>query len=322
MDNKTEVEIMQSWSRKTDPLVSICCTTFNHESYIEDAIKSFLMQETSFPFEILIRDDCSTDKTTTIIKQYQKKYPNIIFPTYEKENTFSQGIKPMPVLFKKARGEYLALCEGDDYWIDRDKIQIQFEEMENMKNINFCFHSAFLHKNNKLLKNPSWDFNKKQIIPIEKVLSCTGSFSPTSSYFIRKEVLCHLPEWFYSTAPVGDIFLEIFGSLNNGALYIDKPMSVYRVNAKGSWSRKYIYSSNFYLSHWKYMLKSFEYLSKEIDYDLSLKISKCYYHISINKLLNKNIRSFVKNIKISWLYYPRMSIYQSFLYYLSKPLNL
>ena len=112
---RTEAEIIATWkSDSNNPVVSICCTTYNHESYVENAIEGFLIQETDFPFEILIRDDFSTDKTAKIVKQYVERYPQLIKPILEKENTFSKGVKPLLQLYKIAKGEYIAICEGDD----------------------------------------------------------------------------------------------------------------------------------------------------------------------------------------------------------------
>ncbi len=114
------------------PLVSISCITFNHAPYIREALESFLMQETDFPFEILIHDDCSTDGTDLIIKEYSERFPNIIKPLYESGNQYSQG-KPIGSLvwnIPRAKGKYIALCEGDDYWCDPLKLQKQVDFLE------------------------------------------------------------------------------------------------------------------------------------------------------------------------------------------------
>ena len=112
-------------------IVSICCATYNHQKYIRDAIEGFLMQKTTFPFEILIHDDASTDGTADIIREYEAKYPDIIKPIYQRENQYSKGIKISQVYqFPRAQGKYIALCEGDDYWIDPLKLQKQVDYME------------------------------------------------------------------------------------------------------------------------------------------------------------------------------------------------
>jgi glycosyltransferase involved in cell wall biosynthesis len=101
-----------------DPLVSICCITYNHEPYIRDAIEGFLMQKTDFPVEILIFDDASQDRTQEIIKEYASKNENII-TFLQTENQWSKGKDGLiDWLFPSAKGKYIALCEGDDYWID------------------------------------------------------------------------------------------------------------------------------------------------------------------------------------------------------------
>lgn len=132
MINISEKEIMQSWDWGKGILVSIDCSTFNHENFISQALDSFLMQKTTFPFEIIVHDDASTDKTPEIIKEYEKKFPNLFVCIYQKENQFSKkGINIWAdITFPKARGKYIALCEGDDYWTDPYKLQKQVDFLE------------------------------------------------------------------------------------------------------------------------------------------------------------------------------------------------
>ena len=141
---RSEDEIIKSWKNNlTNPLVSICCTSYNHEKFIEKNLEGFLIQETSFPFEILVYDDASTDKTVNIIKEYVTKYPNLIKPIYQKENKYSQGIQTMVEYnIFRAKGTYIAFCEGDDYWIDPYKLKIQIEEMKKYPNLDMSFHPA------------------------------------------------------------------------------------------------------------------------------------------------------------------------------------
>jgi|BioPla2DNA2_1021312.scaffolds.fasta_scaffold31367_2 glycosyltransferase involved in cell wall biosynthesis len=116
---------------KNPVLLSICCITYNHENYISQAIEGFLAQKTSFNFEIIIHDDASTDATASIVKKYEQEHPNLIKAIYQKENQYSQGIKPWPnFVFPIARGKYIALCEGDDYWTDPYKLQKQVDFLE------------------------------------------------------------------------------------------------------------------------------------------------------------------------------------------------
>ena len=112
-------------------MVSICCISYNHENYIREAIESFLMQKTNFKYEIIIYDDASPDNTSTIIREYANKYKDIIKPIYQKENQYSKGVIVSQITYKKAKGKYIILCEGDDYWTDCNKLQKQFDFLEN-----------------------------------------------------------------------------------------------------------------------------------------------------------------------------------------------
>lgn len=115
--------ISQHWGKDTIPLVSISCITYNHDNYIREAIEGFLMQKTTFPVEILIHDDASTDNTATIIKEYEIKYPQLIKPIYQTENQYSKKDGTIGRIQRgRARGKYYATCEGDDYWTDPLKL--------------------------------------------------------------------------------------------------------------------------------------------------------------------------------------------------------
>lgn len=111
----------------TLPLVSICCITYNHVKYIRDALEGFLMQKTAFPIEVLIHDDASTDGTADIIRQYETEYTDIIKPIYQQKNRYSRGLPVLTLNYERVQGKYIALCEGDDCWIDENKLQIQFD---------------------------------------------------------------------------------------------------------------------------------------------------------------------------------------------------
>ena len=113
-------------------VVSISCITYNHAPYIRQCLDGFMMQQTSFAFEVLIHDDASTDGTTEIIKEYESKYPDIIKPIYEEENQWVKGRRGSAVFnFPRAKGKYIAMCEGDDYWTDPLKLQKQVDFLEN-----------------------------------------------------------------------------------------------------------------------------------------------------------------------------------------------
>lgn len=113
------------------PLVSILCLAYNHEKYIRQALDGFVSQKTDFCFEVIIHDDASTDATAEIIREYERRYPQIIRPIYQKENQYRKGVNIGDTyLYPKVRGKYIAECEGDDYWVDPCKLQKQIDFLE------------------------------------------------------------------------------------------------------------------------------------------------------------------------------------------------
>ena len=119
-----------------NPLVSVVCTTYNHEAYIRQCLDGFIMQKTDFPFEIIVHDDASTDSTVSIIKEYEDKYPNLFNNIYRTENWFSQKKNIWGYLFtEKARGKYIALCDGDDYWTDPLKYKNKLISLKRIKKL-------------------------------------------------------------------------------------------------------------------------------------------------------------------------------------------
>lgn len=123
------------------PLVSICCTTYNHVNYIRQCLDGFVMQKTNFFVEVLIYDDASTDGTQSIIREYEAKFPHLIKPIYQTENQYSKGVKvTLRYNYPRMRGKYIALCEGDDYWTDPYKLQKQVDFLEKHPDYVMCSH--------------------------------------------------------------------------------------------------------------------------------------------------------------------------------------
>ena len=130
-----------------EPLVSICTTTYQHRRYIRQTLDSFLNQKTDFPFEILVHDDCSSDGTVEILEEYARRYPDVVCPVFEKENQYSRGVPINETFnFPRARGKYIALCEGDDFWCDDGKLQAQADYMESHPDCTFCFTNGSWRK--------------------------------------------------------------------------------------------------------------------------------------------------------------------------------
>lgn len=233
----SEDEIKKYWKYTDKVYISCVCITFNQKGYIRDAIDSFLAQETEYRFEIIIHDDVSTDGTRDILLEYNNKYPSIIKLILQDENQYKLGKKITPIAVSYANGEYIAACEGDDFWIDKHKLQKQIIELENNKNINLVISKAI----SLYPDSTTSDFcdlgSKRKIIPFEEcILGPPKDFFPTASFFLRKKIFDELPDWFYTDAPVGDYYIQLFAAKYNGVIYLPEATTVYRRDAIGSWS--------------------------------------------------------------------------------------
>lgn len=124
-----------------DIMVSVCCLAYNHEKYIRQTLDGFVNQKTNFKYEVLIHDDASTDRTADIIREYERKYPDIIKPIYQTENQYIRRIGiSQTYIYPRTRGKYLAFCEGDDYWTDENKLQKQVDLLESNPQYIACVH--------------------------------------------------------------------------------------------------------------------------------------------------------------------------------------
>lgn len=183
----TQEQIMQNWNGEI-PLVSISCITYNHEPYIVQALNGFLMQKTSFPFEVLVHDDASTDRTADIIREYEKKFPKLIKPIYQKENQYSKGFTSVTATWNvpRAQGKYIALCEGDDYWIDENKLQMQVDFLEKNPEYTMCFHNAIEHYEDGSV--PDKEFSQVENRDYSGIEFFKHWIVPTASVIYKKEI--------------------------------------------------------------------------------------------------------------------------------------
>lgn len=223
---------------QNDILVSVVCNAYNHGNYIRDALEGFVSQKTDFKFEVLVHDDASTDNTADIIREYEAKYPDIIKPIYQTENQYSKGIRPAKVYqYPRAKGKYIALCEGDDYWTDELKLQKQVEALSSHPEIDICTHSTKViwADTGKLCRYIS-PANENTVISTEKVIYGEGDFVATNSILAKREMFTQPLR--FRQAFTYDYTLQIQGSLNGGMLFLDDCMSVYRFMSVGSWSSK------------------------------------------------------------------------------------
>lgn len=178
----------RSWS---SPKVVIKCITYNHEAYIRDALEGFVMQQTNFPFIAIVHDDASTDGTSSIIREYAKKYPHIIKPIYETENQYSKRDgtldRIMSHAVKASGAPYVAVCEGDDYWTDPLKLQKQVDFLDNHPDYSMVFARA------RCLYDTGLSNDIYPMIPIESreytSLELYHNIVPTPTILYRIEAL-------------------------------------------------------------------------------------------------------------------------------------
>lgn len=254
-------------------LVSISCVTYNHEKFIADAIDSFLMQKTNFNFEILIHDDASTDRTTEIIREYEEKYPHLIKPVYQTENQYSKGGSGNKVNFNRAKGKYIALCEGDDYWTDTYKLQKQVDYMENHPECSLCVHGGYVvsadEKKITMLNRPS---KGNKTFTVSEVIEGGGALFLTNSMLFPLEFGKNRPT-FLENSPVGDYTRVINLSLLGTVFCIDEYMSAYRVGDEGSWTAKNLSDTEKKKKHYAEIAKILEEINEytELQYDDVIK---------------------------------------------------
>ncbi len=239
------------------PLVSVLCAAYNHEKYIEDALKGFVNQETNFPFEVIVHDDASTDNTAEIIKEYEKKYPEIIKPIYQKENQYSRNVRiTKDILLPNAKGKYVALCEGDDFWIDKQKLQKQVNYMENNPDCNLTIHPANIITNEKIVQQTRyWD--KEVNLRVEFIIDKGGGggiIIPTASMVVKRDIAVQWPKW-RVTADIGDYPLQILSALTGTVHYLPDVMCCYRQGHAGSWTSRRSGNKEYLASHVLKMIK-------------------------------------------------------------------
>ena len=220
------------------PLVSICSITYNHAPYIRQCLDGFLMQETNFKYEIIIHDDASTDGTTEIIKEYAEKYPDLITPIFQSENQYSKGLRGFyaKFVFPRAKGKYIALCEGDDYWTDPLKLQKQVDFLEANPEYVMCTHHFCTYNQENGDFGEDWNLN------------FTEDFTFDLDFFIKRDCwitqpltllfrLCSLNLCEYSQYPNAKDVTLIYHILKKGkGIFFKDNMGIYRCHYGGIWS--------------------------------------------------------------------------------------
>jgi glycosyltransferase involved in cell wall biosynthesis len=217
---------------------SVSIVTYNHEHYIARAIDSVLMQQTDFDFEILIGEDDSPDSTRSIVQQYARRYPDRI-RLFLHDRTHVLSIHGCPTgrrnllnNLTQARGKYVALLDGDDYWTDPGKLQKQVDFMETHADFSICFHNMqVVYADGQKAPHPS-NMNQKETSTIQDLFA--GNFIYTASCLFRNGLIKDFPDWFLAVMP-GDFPLFILLAQHGPIQYLDEIMGVYRVHTGSVW---------------------------------------------------------------------------------------
>ncbi len=218
------------------PIVSILCDTFNHEKFITETLEGFLSQKTTFPFEIIVHDDASTDNTASIVTEFAQKYPLIIKTVLQKENQYSQKINFWSdITFPMAQGKYIALCEGDDYWINELKLQKQVDFLESNLDYAITWTDFLTKKESELIPN---DFSNT--LPAVYTIDFDTLFQPYCTYTLtslfRKEAVDPLD---YKKFKYGkDNTLYALALCNGKGAFLNFQGAVYRWHSGGVYSLK------------------------------------------------------------------------------------
>lgn len=216
--------------------VSVICITYNHAKYIHQSLDSIFSQKTDFEFEVIVHDDCSTDETCNILRKYEAEHKNLRV-IYETENQYSKGIRIMPAMIKMARGEYVALCETDDYFTNCYKLQRQVDALDRCGDAIACIHAAQRVDeagNNKGVRKP---FAAKEIMKTADIIKSIGRNYALNSLMFRKYAMEDLGALYYQCS-VGDIPYALHLGMKGSFIYIDEIMSAYRMGSQGSWTNR------------------------------------------------------------------------------------
>ena len=254
-------------------MVSVICTAYNQEKYIEDALKGFVMQKTNFPFEVLISDDASTDGTADIIRRYEKEYPDIFKPVYFTENQYSKGNSPYITLFSRVQGKYIAICEGDDYWTSENKLQKQFDALETHTECDMSAHSALMVRaSDRKIIGKVEPMQEDGILSMEKVILGGGNFIATNSLFYRAE-LQKKPARFATKYTI-DYAIQMHGAMRGGICYLAENMSSYRRGAESSWTLYMEKNQDVMIKHLRMMLDMLDMADEDTEHRFSESFSQ------------------------------------------------
>lgn len=226
------------------PLVSVCIITYRHARYIRQCVESALAQKTDFPFEIVIGEDESDDGTREICQQLAAAHPDRIQLVLNRRADVvhvdgrPRGTHNLMAALAATRGEFIALCEGDDYWTDTQKLALQISYLRANTDCTGCFHEASLVDQDGRETQP--EFFKPQVATTRNKYdrrACIGdllSKYATCSLMFRRDAFPEPPAWYLRRS--SDFFFDLVLTRHGSLGFIDRRMAAYRRHSGGVWS--------------------------------------------------------------------------------------
>lgn len=299
---------------KKDIVVSICCITFNHASFIRECLEGFFMQKCDFEYEILIHDDASTDGTQEIIKEYQEKFPQIIKPIFQTENQYSKGNRSINSKFNfpRAKGKYIAICEGDDYWTDPLKLQKQVDFLEKYIDFGSCFtlYQRYFEDENRLEEYtlPSLKLIDKKlngyVITIDNFME--NWYTQLLTILVRKDLLNSIDILKYNYKYGSDNHLIYHHLKEKKSICLNLLTGVYRKHKNGVYSgisEKKNFENNFLIYEELYLNNFDDLRLKNLSFHFLFLLFKSYQLIDLFDFYNK-IQMDEAKIQL-FFYYPK-----------------
>jgi glycosyltransferase involved in cell wall biosynthesis len=290
---------MIPYNADTCPLVSVHLLTYNHALFIKEAIESVLAQKTTFKFEIIIGDDCSTDGTSAIVDAYQEKFPEIIKVVRGEKNG---GPQPNSIrILNNCSGKYMAALEGDDHWIDPLKLQKQADFMEANPDFAICFTNTQVDFFDE--EKPSYLLNdnlEKDIFTIDDLIKEHEVwFMGTATLFYVKQAIFPISPWFPKTKS-GDIPMIMLAARHGKIKFLPDVTAVYRRHAKGASNTDYKDDAKFLENR----IMMYNNLNKDLKYVYNDRFKKnlaSWYYLLINAVQYRKMS--IKKLGIILQYY-------------------
>ena len=219
------------------PHVSVSILTYNQRDLVGEAIDSVLAQRVNFPYEIIIGDDYSTDGTREVLRDYQRRYPDIIHLILHPRRYQDEvpGRTNNMTNLACCRGKYTAMLDGDDYWTDPDKLQRQYDRLEDNPDLSMCIHDSTIlyesgnHRGGSQTTTADFGHIKTSGVYTHSDIARSQLTAQIGTILFRTRVFSYFPEWFPQVIPA-DNALMLLISQRGGVYYDSRPQAVYRVN--------------------------------------------------------------------------------------------